>query len=211
NSEIFLILLSIIKYFIFNLSITTSYFYYNNTIFLYRNKLFVYYNIHYLLVSGKITPSAYSTYILMYDRLRLSIENNWFDKNGYAYIRYSYDEMEKHLKTSRTQIKRNLVHLQFFIYRCALRIIFQLIHKLVLVTKKLLKTMSKKNIEIYLKNLYLALKDNPQVLNVNNVFVEKLKKGERQINILSKNNSISKTPAISVSLTEKKKILKSKN
>lgn len=224
-----------------------------------------------LLVSGKITPGAYATYILMYDRLRLSIENNWFDEKGHAYIRYSYDEMGKHLDTSRTQIKRNLDKLEelglivkkrnfsassiFYLQMYSednlsispqsgtsdkkLTTIspqsgtiispqfvdannnnfnhnntnkknhdnhdkknvidnFDDFEKLVKeisddqlnftktvrgAINKLLKTMSRKNIKSYIMELYSALKNNPQVIDPNKVFVEKLKKGERQVNV----------------------------
>lgn len=62
-----------------------------------------------LLLEGKITPGAYATYILMYDRTRLSSKNNWIDKEGDVYIKYSYEEMLIDLKVnSKTQIQRNL-------------------------------------------------------------------------------------------------------
>ena len=62
-----------------------------------------------LLLEGKITPGAYTTYILMYDRTRLSSKNNWIDKEGDVYIKYSYEEMLVDLKVnSKTQIQRNL-------------------------------------------------------------------------------------------------------
>ncbi|WP_297638201.1 replication initiator protein A [uncultured Clostridium sp.] len=62
-----------------------------------------------LLLEGKITPGAYSTYILMYDRIRLSSKNGWIDKDGDVYIKYSYEEMLSDLKlNSKTQIQRNL-------------------------------------------------------------------------------------------------------
>ena len=66
-----------------------------------------------LLLTGEITPGAYSTYVLMYDRTRLSAKNNWIDKNGDVYIKYSYDEMLEDLKIkSNTQIQRNLRKLE---------------------------------------------------------------------------------------------------
>ncbi len=66
-----------------------------------------------LLLSGEITPGAYTTYILMYDRTRLSAKNNWIDKNGDVYIKYSYEEMLEDLQIrSNTQIQRNLRKLE---------------------------------------------------------------------------------------------------
>lgn len=62
-----------------------------------------------LLLEGKITPGAYTTYILMYDRTRVSSKNGWIDKDGDVYIKYSYEEMLIDLKiNSKTQIQRNL-------------------------------------------------------------------------------------------------------
>lgn len=62
-----------------------------------------------LLLEGKITPGAYTTYVLMYDRTRLSAKNNWIDENGDVYIKYSYEELLSDLKLkSNTQIQRNL-------------------------------------------------------------------------------------------------------
>ena len=227
-----------------------------------------------LLVSGKITPGAYSTYILMYDRLRLSIENGWFDEKGHAYIRYSYDEMEKHLITSRTQIKRNLdkleelglivkkrnfsassiFYLQIYsednpsinpqsgtsdkeLTAISPQIVdsnnnnfnnnnlnnnhdrvktvdeFYDFEKLVKeisdnqlnftktvrgAIKKLLKTMRREDIKTYIQDLYSALKDNPHVIDVNRVFVEKLKKGERQINSAVKITKASQNSTVEI-------------
>ncbi|MGL5000958.1 MAG: replication initiator protein A [Cetobacterium sp.] len=66
-----------------------------------------------LLLEGKITAGAFSTYILMYDRTRLSSKNNWIDDNGEVYIKYSYEEMAKDLKVkSNTQVQRNLKKLK---------------------------------------------------------------------------------------------------
>lgn len=62
-----------------------------------------------LLLEGKITPGAYTTYILMFDRTRLSAKNDWIDERGDVYIKYSYEEMLVDLKVnSKTQIQRNL-------------------------------------------------------------------------------------------------------
>lgn len=62
-----------------------------------------------LLLEGKITPGAYCLYMLMYDRTRLSSENNWVDESGEVYILYSWDNMRKARKVkSNTQIKRDL-------------------------------------------------------------------------------------------------------
>lgn len=62
-----------------------------------------------LLLEGKITPGAYCLYVLMYDRTRISLENNWVDKDGEIYIEYSWESMRKNRKVkSNTQIKRDL-------------------------------------------------------------------------------------------------------
>ena len=45
-----------------------------------------------LFIDKKISQGAFKTYVLMYDRLRLSAGNKWIDKNGDVYIKYSYDE-----------------------------------------------------------------------------------------------------------------------
>lgn len=62
-----------------------------------------------LLLEGKITPGAYCLYVLMYDRTRISLENNWVDEDGEIYIEYSWESMRKNRKVkSNTQIKRDL-------------------------------------------------------------------------------------------------------
>lgn len=66
-----------------------------------------------LLLEGKITPGAYSTYILMYERTRISVKNNWVDSEGHVYIKYSYEEMLSDLNIkSNTQVQRNLKKLE---------------------------------------------------------------------------------------------------
>lgn len=61
-----------------------------------------------LFISGKISAGAFKTYVLMYERLRISDKNNWIDENGLVYIRYSYDEMQEDLQISRQAISNNL-------------------------------------------------------------------------------------------------------
>lgn len=62
-----------------------------------------------LFLEKKLTPGAFATYILMYNRLRMSEMNNWVDKNGDVYIRYTWENLKKDLKVkSMQQIKRNL-------------------------------------------------------------------------------------------------------
>ncbi|MGL5778068.1 replication initiator protein A [Cetobacterium sp.] len=62
-----------------------------------------------LLLEGKITPGAYCLYVLMYDRTRISLDNNWVDDEGEIYIEYSWESMRKNRKVkSNTQIKRDL-------------------------------------------------------------------------------------------------------
>lgn len=62
-----------------------------------------------LLLEGKITPGAYCLYVLMYDRTRISLDNNWVDNEGEIYIEYSWESMRKNRKVkSNTQIKRDL-------------------------------------------------------------------------------------------------------
>ena len=66
-----------------------------------------------LLLEGELTPGAFSTYILMYERTRISLKNKWIDKNGEVYIKYSYEELLEDLKVkSNTQIQRNLRKLE---------------------------------------------------------------------------------------------------
>ena len=61
-----------------------------------------------LFISGKISAGAFKTYVLMYERLRISDKNNWIDENGLVYIKYSYDEMQEDLQVSRQAISNNL-------------------------------------------------------------------------------------------------------
>lgn len=64
-----------------------------------------------LFLQGKISSGGFKTYVLMYDRLRLSNKNNWIDEEGKVYIKYSYDEMQKDLQCSRQAISDNLKNL----------------------------------------------------------------------------------------------------
>lgn len=65
-----------------------------------------------LFISGQISQGAFKTYVLMYDRLRLSAKNGWIE-NGVVYIKYSYDELQEDLKSnSRTTISNNLKDLE---------------------------------------------------------------------------------------------------
>lgn len=64
-----------------------------------------------LFLQGKISSGGFKTYVLMYDRLRLSNKNNWIDEEGKVYIKYSYDEMQKDLQCSRQTISDNLKNL----------------------------------------------------------------------------------------------------
>lgn len=61
-----------------------------------------------LFIKKAISQGAFKTYVLMYDRVRLSAANGWIDKNGDVYIKYSYDEMQKELCCSRQTISDNL-------------------------------------------------------------------------------------------------------
>ncbi|MBC2855466.1 replication initiator protein A [Cetobacterium sp. 2A] len=65
-----------------------------------------------IFIAGKISQGAFKTYILMYDRLRLSSKKGWIDKTGEVYIRYSYDEMQKDLDCSRQTVSNNLKDLE---------------------------------------------------------------------------------------------------
>lgn len=66
-----------------------------------------------LLIEGKISIGAFKTYVLMYERTRLSARNNWIDKKGEVYIKYSYDELMKDLKcNSKTTVSNNIKDLE---------------------------------------------------------------------------------------------------
>jgi DNA-binding transcriptional MocR family regulator len=63
------------------------------------------------LVDKKISIGAFKTYLLMYDRLRLSIEKKWKDSEGKVYINYSYEALCERLKCSRQAVANNLKEL----------------------------------------------------------------------------------------------------
>lgn len=65
-----------------------------------------------LFLNGKITAGAFKTYVLMYDRLRISGKNKWVDSNGVVYIKYSYNEMMEDLKISRQAVSNNIKDLE---------------------------------------------------------------------------------------------------
>lgn len=65
-----------------------------------------------LFIDKKISQGAFKTYVLMYDRLKLSAGNKWIDKNGDVYIKYSYDEMTTDLNCSRQAVSNNLQDLE---------------------------------------------------------------------------------------------------
>ena len=65
-----------------------------------------------MFIEKRLSQGAFKTYVLMYDRTRLSSENNWIDKNGDVYIKYSYDEMCKDLQCSRQSVSNNLKDLE---------------------------------------------------------------------------------------------------
>ncbi|MGL5778771.1 replication initiator protein A, partial [Cetobacterium sp.] len=65
-----------------------------------------------LFIGGKISQGGFKTYVLMYDRLRLSSKKGWIDKTGEVYIRYSYDEMQSDLDCSRQTVSNNLKDLE---------------------------------------------------------------------------------------------------
>lgn len=65
-----------------------------------------------LFIDGKISQGGFKTYVLMYDRLRLSSKKGWIDKNDEVYIRYSYDEMQSDLNCSRQTVSNNLKDLE---------------------------------------------------------------------------------------------------
>ena len=65
-----------------------------------------------LFIDKKISQGAFKTYVLMYDRLKLSAGNKWIDKNGDVYIKYRYDEMTADLNCSRQAVSNNLQDLE---------------------------------------------------------------------------------------------------
>lgn len=66
-----------------------------------------------LLIENKISLGAFKTYVLMYERTRLSAKNNWIDEDGDVYIKYSYDELMADLKcNSKTTVSNNLKDLE---------------------------------------------------------------------------------------------------
>lgn len=66
-----------------------------------------------LLQSGNITAGAYCLYVLMYERLRLSAENDWIDEEGNVYIIYPREDMQKARNASSpTQIDRDVESLK---------------------------------------------------------------------------------------------------
>lgn len=65
-----------------------------------------------LFLNGKITAGAFKTYVLMYDRLRISGKNKWVDSDGVVYIKYSYNEMMEDLKVSRQAVSNNIKDLE---------------------------------------------------------------------------------------------------
>lgn len=66
-----------------------------------------------LFISGEISTGAFKTYVLMYERLRMSAKNNWIDEDGDVYIKYSYDELMEDLKcNSKTTVSNNLKDLE---------------------------------------------------------------------------------------------------
>lgn len=65
-----------------------------------------------LFIDKKISQGAFKTYVLMYDRLKMSSVNGFIDKQGDVYIKYSYDEMTKDLNCSRQAVSNNLQDLE---------------------------------------------------------------------------------------------------
>lgn len=65
-----------------------------------------------LFLNGEITAGAFKTYVLMYDRLRISGKNKWVDSDGVVYIKYSYNEMIEDLKVSRQAVSNNIKDLE---------------------------------------------------------------------------------------------------
>ena len=259
-----------------------------------------------LLLEGKITPGAYCLYVLMYDRTRISLENNWVDEDGEIYIEYSWESMRKNRKVkSNTQIKRdleklyelnllqvkrqyrdsNIYYLNIYSENKESKII-QIVedekqvelHKLcesdyTICTseitqivdgiknnssknnlnkimnheehdffenlfknfevnftttnqksvKKLLKTLSKEEVEKYLLETYTNMKSNPDIKNIFGAFSKKIQTGERQpkykskikqeqieehettVSILKNNESVVKTKVLTQDLIASEK------
>ena len=65
-----------------------------------------------LFIDKKISQGAFKTYVLMYDRLKMSATNGYVDKQGDVYVKYSYDEMTKNLNCSRQSVSNNLQDLE---------------------------------------------------------------------------------------------------
>lgn len=60
-----------------------------------------------------IGVGGFKTYILMYDRLRISSKNDWIDENSEVYIKYSYSELMKDLNShSKTTVSNNIKELE---------------------------------------------------------------------------------------------------
>ena len=65
-----------------------------------------------MFLEGKISSGAFKSYVLMYERLRVSSKNNWVNDDGEIYIKYSYDEMLDDLKcNSKTTVSNNIKEL----------------------------------------------------------------------------------------------------
>lgn len=66
-----------------------------------------------MFITGQISAGGFKTYILMYDRLRVSSRNGWIDENGEVYIKYSYDELLTDLNSnSKTTVSNNIKELE---------------------------------------------------------------------------------------------------
>ena len=66
-----------------------------------------------MFLRGEIGVGGFKTYILMYDRLRISSKNNWIDENDEVYIKYSYDELMKDINShSKTTVSNNIKELE---------------------------------------------------------------------------------------------------
>lgn len=51
-----------------------------------------------LFLEKKIDPSTFKIYVELFDRIKISATNNWFDENENIYIKYSYEELKKLLR-----------------------------------------------------------------------------------------------------------------
>ncbi len=65
-----------------------------------------------MFVNKKISQGGFKTYVLMYDRIKLSYYNNWIDEEGIVYIKFSYDELQNKLNCSRQAVSDNLKKLE---------------------------------------------------------------------------------------------------